>query len=172
MARDVFARKEQTVAGAMSADEATFTMIGGGALITQNITLSYQQPVNRIYSIGSNGVYLVAGRARGDGGIQSVVGPGLLSVLFLRIYGNVCNAAGNTAEFSFGSNCYWESSAPGSGQITGFGYANPTGLNNGVTLNGIVITGLNDSVRAEDMVISENINFLFLSMKRGIVPVT
>lgn len=147
---DIFNRTSQGVAGTMSADNTSFTFAGGSVgFITQQLGVNYQQPINRLYSIGTTDAYMVAGRPRGDGSINCVVGPGALTDDFLIKYGNVCNAKDNTLSISFGASCGGNNSNAKS-----------------ITVTGVVITNVSDSVRSEDMIISEAIQFTFLSMTR------
>lgn len=159
---DIYSRKMQTSKGAMSADDAIFTASGGAGLITQSITLQYSQPVSRIYDIGSQGVYLVAGRPRGEGSIVAVVGPAILSNAFITAYGNVCSAVENSAIIAFGQGCrYGDEDTQAKSDANSNKY-----LGAAIKLFGIVLTSLSDSVRAEDMVITEQLGFMFLGMQR------
>ena len=149
---DVFNRVQQGVSGTMAADGIGFSFGGTNVagFITQQLGVNYQQPVNRLYDITSSNVYLVAGRPRGDGNLSCVVGPGALTNAFLLEYGDVCNAAAHTLVLNYGASCS----------------VGTKGTNNALSLTGVVVTGVSDSIRSEDMIISEQLSFMFMSMTR------
>jgi hypothetical protein len=146
MAADVFSR---TVGwgGAFSADGAVISLTGctGIGLLAQNISWQYMQNIQRLYEIGSTLVYLVAGRTQGQAGIQRVMGPAALTSGFYTQYGNVCNASSNTMTFSATANC-----------------GSAGGANTSIGLNCCVIQSYGGSVQAENMIVNEQIQLLYL----------
>jgi hypothetical protein len=154
MAFDLYGREEPIFGGAFSADSAllTFAGITGVGLITQQINFNYQQSVTRIYEVGTNFQYYIVGRSQGTAGLNRVLGPRPLAFAFYTVYGNPCNAAGNTINVSMQQGC---------------GNANdPTGTGNLDTLSmvGVLLQSVGFSVQAEQMLISEQAQAMFISM--------
>lgn len=99
MAKDVFARTQLNFGGAFAADTG---LISGGTLtgvLLQNLNLSYQQNVSRIYDIGPAGqtpyVYYVGGRSSGSLSAAHIVGPALAMQAFYTSFSDVCAAGTN-----------------------------------------------------------------------------
>jgi hypothetical protein len=162
MAQDIFSRDGQDFGGAFAADAASITFAqgeiaggGGVGLITQNLTFSYNQAVTRIFEVGSNLTFLVAGRASGQAGVARILGPRKIQTAFYKKYGNVCNAATNHIDFSAESACSVSSNA-GRGSYTSGVYA--------FTLRSVIITGLNVGVSAGDMLINEQLQMMFIAL--------
>jgi hypothetical protein len=149
---DIFSR---TVGygGAFSADGAviTFGSYLGAGMLAQSIQWSYMQDVKRIYEIGSNNVFLVAGRTVGQASVQRVMGPTVLATTFYSTFGNVCNAASNSIVFSALAKC----------GVGGSGTSVNVGLYN------CVIQSYGGGVAAQDMVVNEQISMLFLWLTYG-----
>lgn len=149
---DIFGRLPQAYGGAFSADAATASfggLAGGGVgLLTQSITYQYSQRVTRLYEIGTRLVYYVVGRAAGECQVQQVLGPRPVSLAFYAAYGNPCNL-GNTLVFTVGVGCH----SPGD---LGDGFS--------MTLTGLLITSVSISVRAEDMIVAESLQMMFVAL--------
>ena len=145
---DIYNRVEPGVAGAITAEGSVMTVSSGRTgFITQALGLNYAQPVNRIYEIGSPNVYLISGRTRGDGGIQSVVGPSATVQTFYSTYGNVCNASANTLRFTFNVGCSAGGNNVGS-----------------MSAKGVVLTNVSRNTQSESIVISEAVAFMFAAL--------
>lgn len=146
MATDIFSR-DVTLGGVFSADGSSITFGAFSAgMLAQSIQWQYQQNITRLYEVASSDIYLVAGRTQGQASIARVLGPSALAASFYTTYGDVCNAASNTMVFTADAAC-------GSGS---------SGNTITVTLNGVVITSYGGSVAAQDMVVNESLNLLFL----------
>lgn len=151
--QDLFSR-DVSLGGVFAADAATlsFDQMTAG-LLTQQITWTYQQDVKRVYEVASSDIYLVAGRTQGTSEIDRIMGPTGLSEAFYTTYGDVCNAATNTLEFSAEVGCEGDDNE----SIT-------------ITLNNIVIIGYAGGVGAQDMVVNEKLSMIFLSLDYTLTP--
>lgn len=162
MAEDIFSRAGQEFGGAFAADAASITFAqgdiaggGGVGLITQNLNFSYNQAITRIFEVGSNLTFLVAGRASGQAGVARILGPRRVQTQFYRKYGNVCNAATNHIDFSAESACQ-AGAGVGRGNFTSGVYA--------FTLRSVVIVGINVGTSAGDMIINEQLQMMYIAL--------
>lgn len=154
---DIFNRGGNDLKGTFSADGARVIFSGGGTplaggvgLLTQNIQGNYSQQVTRLYEVGSDGTFLVAGRTQGQVGMGRIMGPRPVQAAFYKNYGDVCNAPNNNLSLELTTGCQ----KPGQGG---------TGKYN-VDLKSVVITTIGFSVAAADMMINEQLQALFISM--------
>jgi hypothetical protein len=159
MAADIFSRATDAYGGSFSADGATVAFteglgvqaVAGTAvgLLVQNMTVGYQQSVLRIYEIGSNFHFLVAGRTQGQAGLARVLGPRKVSVAFYAKFGDVCNAATNIIDLAFKANCRFNQ--PGSSTMR-------------LQARYCVINSIGVSMNSQDSLISENLSLMFCSL--------
>lgn len=149
MATDVFGRTSPTLQGVFTADLLSVAMSNGlTSALVRSIQLQYGQPVNRFFDLtaGSN-FYYVVGRTSGQANFGRVVGPGSVIQNLYTQYGDACNAANNTLQFTFnGSSC-------GGGQDLVY------------TCRYCVLTSIGMAVQSEDVVISENAGLMFQSLE-------
>jgi hypothetical protein len=150
MALDIFGRLPQQFGGAFSADSAiaSFSGLAGGGvgLLTQQIQFTYQQRVTRLYEIGSRFTFYVVGRSSGEASINRVLGPRPVSLAFYRAYGNPCTSG--TLLFQVGVGCFLgENSATLAFLLTG-----------------VLITSITIAVRAEDMVVAEALQMMYVAL--------
>lgn len=152
---DIFSRANQDFKGSFASDAAQVAFSGDGSgnvfgvgLLTQNLGVNYTQSITRLYEIGTNYTYLVAGRTQGQLSMGRVLGPRPVAAAFYTTYGNVCNAATNNLNFSAQAGCNSQSLG---GSLT-FGVQNA------------VIVSIGLSVGAQDMVINENLAMTFISL--------
>ena len=152
MANDIFSR-QVGFGGAFSADGAVISFGNqlGAGMLAQSIQWSYMQNVQRLYEIGSNNVFLVAGRTQGQASVQRVMGPTALASAFYSTFGNVCNASTNNIIFAATAKC----GVGGAGQQVNVG------------LYSCVIQSYGGGVQAQDMVVNEQIQMLFLYLTYG-----
>jgi len=151
---DIFSRKTDSFGGAFAADAATITFPkafgAAGAdpgLLVQNMTATYQQSVTRLYELGSPRVYYVGGRTAGQATVARVVGPRNIAAAFYERYGDVCNAKNNVIDVRMSTGC--------GGAVGGAGYQ----------AKYVVITSVGLSMKASDMLISENLQMLFSAFR-------
>jgi hypothetical protein len=144
------------VAGAFAADAAVVTFSGSGGgefagvgMLAQQVSFGYQQQITRLFEIGSNNMYYVAGRSQGNASIARVLGPVPVSVAFYQYYGDVCGATGHVLTFSLMPGC----ETPGN-----WGDA----IN--LSLTGALIMSVGFGVAAENMVINEQLSLMYASL--------
>jgi hypothetical protein len=151
---DVYSRKVQ-YGGSFSADSVTMTFtadggaVGGVGNLVQNLQMSYSQSITRLYEVGSPNTYFIAGRAQGQGMLGRIIGPKILSANFYRKYGNVCNVDDNILRFKGAFGCGSKVTNQSGEIIASF-----------VVLNNIAL-----QVNAEQVVITENVGFMFAAME-------
>jgi hypothetical protein len=162
MATDIFSR---TVGfgGAFSADGAMITFGATSAgMLAQSVQWSYMQAVQRIYEIGSNNVFLIAGRTQGQASIQRVMGPTALATAFYATFGNVCNATSNNINFTAQARC-----GSAGWQSTGDYGPGSAGAGINIGLYNCVIQSYGGGIQAQEMVVNEQIQMLFLYLVYG-----
>ena len=164
---DVYSRGGHEFNGSFAADAAKVVFAaakelnaGGVGLLTQGLNVSYQQQVSRIYEIGSQKTYYVGGRTQGSANMERVFGPRILSSAFYKKFGDVCHAADNLINFQLQAGCRQpDSHTGGHGLVAGGGFAQA-----GFSLHNCVITSMGFSVRAQDMIINEQVQLMFAHM--------
>ena len=163
---DIFDRAGQQFGGSFAADAARVTFAGAGdfigqggaggvGLLVQNLQVSYQQQVTRLYEIGTNNTFLVAGRTAGQFGMGRVLGPRPVQKGFYSKYGNVCNAATNNLAFECQTGC-----PAGAGAGNGGGLADLV-----FNIKNVVLTSINLTAAAQDMIINEQLAAMFISFE-------
>ena len=142
---DVFSRTIE-FGGAITAEATrmTFASLETG-LILQNVDITYEQSINRLFALESGKVYFVAGQTNGAFGATHVVGPAGIQKDFYQAYGNVCNVGG----------AFNISAAAGCGSKV---------KQSSVTLSNPVISQVNLKAQASDMIIFSGFNSTFLQM--------
>lgn len=149
-ATDIFNRTSSVYGGSFAADKATMTFAGvpNGSVgqLIQNIQVSYQQMITKLYEVGSANVYFVGGRTQGQGNLGRVIGPASVQLAFYTKYGDICNIQNNVLTFNFSGNC-------AAGQ-TGASQASYTC---GLT----VVNTVGFNAQAQDMLVNEQVGFQF-----------
>jgi len=148
MATDMFSNTI-TYGGAFSADGATITFDSKyTGLLVQNLQWQYQQNITRLYDVTSTDVVLVQGRTAGQGSMSRVMGPSALAAAFFEKYGNVCYADTNTLTVTADAAC---AGGVSSSTIT-------------LVMASVVLNSYGGAVSAQDMVVNEQLGFVFLYM--------
>lgn len=184
MATDIFSRTVGNI-GAFTADSVTLTWpqdVGGASttligttkydfgtnplgLLTQQLSVNYQQPIQTLFDIGTANRAFVAGRPEGRASLERVVGPSAAAADFYNKFGDVCRVSCNTINFSFTQGCN-TCDGETSGGVSGF---QDTYLTNGNKISrmmiGAVITSVGLSVQAERVVLNEQIQLMFAFLK-------
>jgi hypothetical protein len=162
---DIYNRAGNDFGGSFAADAAKVVFAGGSGgdlvgasggvgLLTQQVQVSYSQQITRLYEIGSNFTFLVAGRTQGQIGLGRVLGPRAVQTAFYSKYGNVCNAPTNNLSLLLETGC-------------------PTGANSGVVgglgklaflVKNVVLVSIGLTVASQDMIINEQVQALFISL--------
>ena len=122
----------------------SFSGISVGMLV-QNLNVGYQQQINRLWELGSQKQYYIAGRSGGNFAIAKLAGPSGGTQQFVSTYGNVCNAPSNTIQFNYGG-----------GWCTG-------GTSGGLKLHHAVIQNVGFVVSSNDMIVNENVSGIYAS---------
>lgn len=154
---DVFTRTEVDFGGAMHAQNGIIVPNNGlSGVLMQNIQLSYQQQVSRIYELGNRGqrtkVYYIGGRSQGTMGAAHVIGPGVSMKAFYDNFGDVCQARTNTCVLDLAPNSC--------------GQLGPVSNGGGkYTVKYCVLISIGVSVAAQDFVINENSQLMFSGLE-------
>jgi hypothetical protein len=175
--KDFFSRKTDIFGGAFSSDSArvTFPNVGGVAgqftanvgLLIQNLSMGYSQQVTRLYEVGTPAIYYVGGRTSGEGNISRIVGPRLITSAFYEKYGDVCQAATNSLQFAASTGCGAKGSTQSIEGAQNSFTQNPNGVQGAAEFTAyfVVITQLQLTVNAENVVIGENLAYMFSSLE-------
>ena len=138
---DIFGRDAEP-GSPFSADDSTLLFKGGDAqtMVVQSLSINYQQNITRLWEVGSTKQFFVSGHQQGTANMARVVGPHPVAAAFMTQYGDVCKIAENAMTFRIKGDC---STNGGSIKATG-----------------VVVTQVAYSVRAQDMVVNENLDML------------
>ena len=157
---DIFGRSGNDFGGSFSADAAKIIFATGGSgsptagasggvgLLCQNLQVSYQKQVTKIYEVGSTFAFYLEGRAQGMAGMSRVMGPRPVQTQFYRNYGDVCNAANNNINFSLAAGCKTDSAL--------------AKLN--LLIKNVVLVSIAFTVAAADMVVNEQLQSMFMAL--------
>lgn len=144
---DLFSRSSDSFGGSFAADSAKLVFPGMGGefgMLVQQMQAQYSQQLSKIYEVGSNKFYYVAGRTTGGLNINRIDGPVKLGRTFLEKFGNVCNAGSNNMSFQLTSGC-------GAGG----------GSNTTYTAKFVVVQAVTIAVASQDMMINNGIQAMF-----------
>lgn len=159
--QDIFGRTPLNFGGAFAADSAHINLslnccdcfgdpITSAGLVTQQLQIQYQQPITRLYELGTQNCYFVAGRPQGSANIAKILGPGLVMAELYSCLGNVCNAATNDVCFCIQGGC-------SGGTETNFEAMQ-------LCLKNVVMQSLGMTVQAQDMLVNEQMSLFFTAM--------
>lgn len=162
---NIFEKKDQTIGGAFTAENCTLdlgTGVDATGAIVQRANFSIQRPINFIYELSSPGdkdqnVYYVGGRRRGEATFERIVGGSNVFKKFVESYGPLCDAVGTNIVLTAAGGC----------PIAGL--AAQEGVT--YTLKTPKITTLGVSVSAQDIVIMESVQLVFLDLLYTSTPV-
>ena len=145
---NVFAGGGQVHNGGFRADQLKLTFGGTdvAGFLVQNAQFQYAQQVTMLYEIGSANVYYVGGRAQGSASLARTVGPAALAGRFIQQFNDLCNPQDIT--FNATAGC-------------------KQGGGSNYTLEDAVLTTIAVSVTAQDTVISEQLQFIFINLTQG-----
>lgn len=161
---DIFGRRALVFGGAFAADsvDINLTIDCGGqsscGLITQMLNVQYSQPITRLYEVGTQLTYYIAGRPQGTASIARILGPGTIMSAFYACLGDVCNAEGNDMCFCLQAGCIGNPQQDAGCQSTGF-----SGITYG--MKNVVLQSVGISVAAMDMIINEQLSLFFTSLQ-------
>lgn len=142
------------LAGAFKGTTAALTVGNtGGALrgaLVQNISMAYNRQVTRILELGSENQYYVTGQAQGQGQIGAILGPRNVVISMLKSLADECTAASRIVAFQVVSDFCGEDG--GTGELT-------------AKVSGSLLTGINISVSAQDFLVQQGGQFMFVAME-------
>lgn len=136
----------QTHNGSFRADSLTM-QIGGLSVagwLVQNVQFQYSQQVAMLYEIGSAFVYYVGGRAQGSANLARIVGPAALANILVTQFSDLCNP--KDIELTVASGC------GGAANLMTY------------TLVDAVLTTISAGVTAQDVVVNEQLQFIFIDL--------
>ena len=143
----------QKINGAFRADklEVKFGGKSVNGMLFQNIQFSFTQQITTLYEIGGEGnVYFVGGRAQGTASVARIIGPGQPLKTFISSYGDICDP--KELEFEANGNSCGGKGGKGGGTVS-------------YRLTGVVLTTVAVSVAAQDIVIHEQLQFLYVNLE-------
>jgi hypothetical protein len=130
--------------------EMTLGGKGGDGQLVQQINFTLTRQINTLYEIGSSNVYYVGNRRQGQAQMSRIVGGTAAFKDLLENYGNMCSPKPIVLKAG-AAQCKGTASA-----------ATPQSLT--YELKGATLTTVGASVTAQDIVITENIGFMFLDL--------
>jgi len=143
---DVFNRTV-SFGNAFKSEDVTIAFSGiTVGMLVQNLNVTYQQQISRLWELGSQKQYYIAGRTGGNFTIAKLAGPTTGLNAFITQYGNVCNANSNTIDFSYSG-----------GWCTG-------GTSGNLKLHHAVIENIGIAVSSNDMIVNQNVSGMFASL--------
>lgn len=150
---DIFGRANSGMGGAFTSALAQINLAGSGLankLLIAGLQATYSQDIQRIFELESDKAYFVIGRPQGQGTIRAVFGPKAVSQAAYAALADPCQAHNITFQ-SNDATC-----VPGSGGMTGGGWSR--------TLNNCILNSIDFNVDAQQMLINENLGFVFATM--------
>lgn len=163
MATDIYGRGGQDFGGAIAADAARVVFSApeldgsGVGMLVQQLQLSYQQQITRVFEVGSDKTFYIAGRTQGQVTMARIMGPRPVQLGFYTKFGNACLAAENNIDFLAETGC--TSRSGGRTVQSGSAYA--------FTIKHAVIINLGIQIAAQDMVINEQVQMMFTALNAG-----
>jgi len=125
--------------------EMKFSTEGGPGALVQQINFTLTRQINTLYEIGSTNVYYVGNRRQGQAQLNRIVGGTANFKTLITDYGNMC-APKDVVLAAKASTCGKNQQA-----VT-------------YTLKSATMTSIGASVTAQDIVITENLGFMFLDL--------
>ncbi len=134
----------------VTSENLKLTVSSGGNVqeeyLVQNISLQYNQPVNRLFEIGTSNIYFAPGRPLGSFQIGRIIGKYPITAIF-----------GNFGEGIWST----DNRQDGAGTIT---LSSSIGNNVNYTLSGCVVEAYALASGANDLLIQENVTGQFASL--------
>jgi hypothetical protein len=143
--------KDQFFNGAFRADDVRLNWLGSGAkegALVQSAQWQCQRTVNFLYEIGSTAVYYVGNRRQGNANFTRVVAGSATFKNMVKKFGNLC-APDNLILDAKQAACK-------GGAVSGGGVK--------YTLVSATLTTVGGSVTAQDIVINEQLGFMFVDL--------
>ncbi len=143
---DIFGRANSGMGGAFTSALAQINLAGGGLankMLIAGLQANYSQNIQRIFELESDKAYFIIGRPNGQGSIRAVFGPKAVSQVAYADLANPC-IAHNITFSSNGASC------EGGDWVR--------------SLNNVILQSIDFQVDAQDMLINENLGFVFATM--------
>ncbi|NBT75257.1 hypothetical protein EBZ80_20390 [bacterium] len=137
---------EQQHKGSFRAEDLKFTLGGKDAVLVQQVQFTLNRTVNMLYEVGSNNVYYVGNRRQGQCQMSRVVGGNSQMVQLVKDYGDMCNPKELTLD------------------ATGNGGGKCAQAKRKYILKNATLTSIGASVTAQDIVLTENLSFIFADL--------
>lgn len=154
MASSIFAKgecaKDQKHNGSFCADNVILTWTGGGATegaLVQSAQWNCQRTVNMLYEIGSSAVYYVGNRRQGTAQFARVVSGSTTFKGLVDTFGDICNPENLVIDAS-------QAACGGNSAGGGVQYM----------LKDALLTSVGGSVTAQEVVINEQLGFMFIDL--------
>jgi hypothetical protein len=157
---DVFQGEMMKYGGGFRSDMGMFVDTAGvSGKLMQNIQITYQRPITKIFELGKSGdpvgVYYVEGRPNGNLTLGRIIGFGREMMTFYTKFGAACNAGDNTMSLDLNNTpC---PPVPGAPPVV------PARIQ--IKLTYCVLTSVGLSVNAQQLVINENCSMEFTNME-------
>lgn len=131
--------------GGFRADGLKLVIAGSSVagMAFQNVQFSFTQSVSLLYELGSNNVYYVGGRAQGTMSVGRIIGPARGALNLINNYGDLCNP--RNIAFNASAGC-------------------SAGAGAKYQLKSAVLQAVGGSINAQDVVINEQLQFMFIDM--------
>ena len=146
----VFGGSQQAIEGVIRAEDVKLKLNNKDAVgaIVQQAEWSLERTVNMLYEVGTQNVYYVGDRRKGQARFSRVVGGSKDFKTMVTDYGDLCNADTNVLGLNVGS-----STCGGGGAAINY------------LLLGVTLTSLGASVTANDIIVTESMSFMFVDME-------
>jgi hypothetical protein len=150
MARDIFNRVVDLGKPlAVDATRLLFPFIGEEDMLLQNVNISYQQNITRLWEVGSTKTYFFAGRTQGTIQAKRIIGTRNAALGFVKQYGDVCNMQKNHITLQLEAGCEGGSDK------------------GSIKASGVVINSVAYAISTADMIINEEISMMFARLEGG-----
>jgi hypothetical protein len=159
MAEDIFGRANTNTKGVFVSAQAKIVFSGESssalnAMLIARLQSSYAQNIQRIYELGSNHAYFVIGQPQGQGSIGAVFGP--KAVVGANYQKLADPSVKKNIEFKSDGAATCVPGTSGGVAQSGAGWTR--------SLQDVMLSSVDFSVEARDMLINENMGFMFSAM--------
>lgn len=164
---DVFRGEMMKYGGGFRSDMGMLVDTAGvSGKLMQNIQITYQRPITKIFELGKSGdpvsVYYIEGRPNGNLTLGRIIGFGREMMAFYEKFGAACNAGDSTMTLDLNNTpCPPVPGAPPPPP----GTPPPLPARIQVKLTYCVLTSVGLSVNAQQLVINENCSMEFANME-------
>ena len=140
---------EQKHVGSFRAEDLTLELGGEKAVLVQQVQFTLNRTVNMMYEIGSNNVYYVGNRRQGQCQMSRVVGGNGAMAELIKKFGDMCKPDDLILK------------------ATGAGAGKCAGAERYYRMTNATLTSVGASISAQEIVLTENIAFIFSDLDDG-----